>query len=445
MAFGRTNTADLRSVPARWLGLLTCAVAVAVVFAAAALAPSRAAAAASCSVQNGFGTFSESNEPGACWRPYSDDSPFNRRIPFGAPSGSESPTQISGLLAGGDVSQLVFGDYERDGGVSVYWSKPTDPVYTLNCTKPWSGCDLDGLQIHVPAQAIPTGGWSDTWEHDAHMTVVDQQSGWEYDMWQVWNESGSTLNFSWGGKTRIDGDGLDSDAVSARYGSLAGPIRPEEISGGQINHALTMVVPCTNTYVYPAVQKSLTCGEAGLPDSMSVPMGAHIQLRMSKRAIKRLDVPQWKKTIVRALSTYGADVTDTAGAGGHWGFETASSQTYTSYGQPDPWVQWARSLGVQPEDFNGNGASEYWLNLEAGVPWDRMRVVDECAAHGTCATISLRSVLRKRAHSCRRSLHSWKRRMHRSESRSLHSGPVKRTRVRWENRCQRLRKRALHA
>ncbi len=410
----------------------------------AATSPSRAAASDPCGFQHGFGSYGADSQPGACWRPYSDSSPFNRRVPFGAPATGDSAAVIDGLLAGGDVSQLVFGDYERDGGVPIYWSKPSDPVYTLNCVKPWSGCPIDGLQIHVPAEALPAGDFNDAWEHDAHMTVIDQQSGWEYDMWQVWNKNNSTINFSWGGRTRIDGDGLGSDAISAGYGSIAGPIRPEELIGGQINHALTMVVPCTNTYVYPAVQKSLTCAETGLPDSMSVPMGGHIQLRMSKRAIKRLDVPQWKKTIVRALSTYGAYVSDTAGAGGHWGFETASSQTYTSSGQPDPWVEWARSLGVQPEDFNGNGASEYWLNLEAGVPWNRMRVVDECAARGTCAVTSMRSVLKKRVAKCRRDLRRWKRRVHRSESRSLHSGQSKRVRLRWENRCQRLRKRAAH-
>jgi hypothetical protein len=172
---------------------------------------------------------------------------------------------------------------------------------------------------------------------------------------------------------------------------------------------------------------------------MSVPMGARLQLRMSKRAIRRLDVPAYKKTIVRALANYGAYVSDTTGPGGHVAFEMASSASYTAYGQPDPWVEFARSLGVQPEDFNDNGHAEYWLDLHNGIPWNRLRVVSECSASGTCPVVGRRSVLKKRAKRCRRSLVRWNR--HRD-----HSGKqAKRTRARWDRRCDRLHRKARRA
>ena len=412
------------------------------VAAVAALFPAGAAAApAGCGVLNGLGTFSTNNQPGDCWRPYEDASPFNRPVPSGAPAAPDSAGRISALLAAGHVSQLVFGgDPQRDGGVPIYWSAPSDPVYTLHCTKHWGSCPLEGLQIHMPAGAQPTGGVATAqFDHDAHLTVIDQQSGWEYDMWNVWSITASTINFSWGGKTRIDGNGLGSAAVAAGFGSVAGPIRPEELIGGQIDHALSMVVPCTDSQVYPADGTGISCDDAGLPSSLSIPMGSHLQLRMSRAAINRLDAPTWKKTILRALATYGAYVSDTSGVADQWGFETESGWAFTSLGKADPWVQWARSLGVQPADFNHNGYSEYWFDLAAGVPWQRLRIVSQCAADGSCPAASKDNAPKLRAaRRCRRGLMRWRRR--------ADSGAgIARKRARWSRHCARLASRARQA
>jgi hypothetical protein len=398
------------------------------------LAPApRASANFSCGFQTGFGSYSAGNQPGACWRPYSDSSPFNLGIPAGAPLHPDSSRIVSTLLQGGSVDDFVAGDPERDGGVPIYWSSPSDPVVQLHCVRPWGKCALEGLQIRVPAQAQPQGGYAtpDTYEHDAHMTIIDQQSGWEYDLWNVVSRTGSTLNFGWGGKTRIDGDGLGSSAVAANYGTIAGPIRFAELQAGVINHALTMVVPCTDTVVYPATGRGLTCAEGGLDPSYSIPMGSHFRLAMSKRAIKKAKLPTWKKAILTALSTYGAYVSDTSGDRGEWGFERESTQSYTAYGQSDPWLNFARATGTPPEDYNGNGFQEYWMHLGDGVNWGKLRVVGLCAAQGTCP-VAEKSQLRVRARACRRSFKQWKRK------REHFSKTTHRTRIRWSSRCRRL-------
>jgi hypothetical protein len=413
------------------IGLLA---AVGLFFSLIAFQPPRAQAAdPSCNFDNGLGSFTATNQPGDCWRPYNDASPFNRPVPAGTPAVPSSSSMVDELLAGGPVSHLVFGDPQRDGGVPIYWSQPSDPVYTLHCLKPWGNCALEGLQIHVPAEAQPTGGVATPGnDHDAHMTVIDQQSGWEYDMWNVWSKSDSTISFSWGGKTRIDGNGLGGGAVAADFASIAGPIRVAELRDGLINHALTMVVPCTDSKVYPASNTGISCSDAGLPDSLSIPMGSHFQLRMSRSRIRRLDVPSWKKTILTALSTYGAYVADTTGVADQWGFETESAQSYTSFGQPDPWVQYARSLGIQPQDFNDNGYSEYWLDLAPKVPWQRLRIVSTCAADGTCPVFSDLRLRRAHAIRCRRRFARWNRRRDHSDARTH------RTRVHWSQHCRRL-------
>jgi hypothetical protein len=145
-----------------------------------------------------------------------------------------------------------------------------------------------------------------------------------------------------------------------------------------------MVVPCTDKVVFPATGRGLTCTQGDLSSAYSIPMGSHFQLQMSPAEIAALAVPAYEKTILNALATYGAYVSDTSGARGLWGFERESAQTYTSFGKPDPWVGFAQQLGIQPEDYNGNGFPEYWMNLTDGVPWERMRVVRVCVARGSC-------------------------------------------------------------
>jgi len=421
---------------ARIRASLLLAIAAAASLALLTSAAPKASAAFSCGFQNGFGTFSANNEPGACWRPYNDSSPFNRKVPAGAPLDPDSGRIVSTLLQGGSVDDFVAGDPERDGGVPIYWSSPSDPVVSLHCVRSWGHCALEGLQIHVPAQATPQGGYAtpDTYEHDAHMTIIDQSTGWEYDLWNVVSRDGSTLNFGWGGKTRIDGDGLGSSAVAANYGTIAGPIRFAELQAGQINHALTMVVPCTDTVVYPATGRGLTCAQGGLSSEYSIPMGTHFRIAMTKRQIKKAKLPVWKKAILTALSTYGAYVSDTSGDRGEWGFERESTQTYTAYGKPDPWLNFAKATGTPAEDYNDNGYPEYWMHLGDGINWGKLRVVSGCAATGTCPVMEKSQRMRLRARACRRHLVRWKRR-HRSHAGKHH---IQRKRVRWSTRCRRI-------
>ena len=116
---------------------------------------------------------------------------------------------------------------------------------------------------------------------------------------------------SWGGRTRIEGDGLGSDANAAHYGSLAGIIRAEEMRRGRIDHALFMLVRCdSGRKVYPARGLGLPCdSSAGAPSQ-----GTRFQLDLSPAEIDALGVPEWKKTILRAMADYGLYVGDTTGA-----------------------------------------------------------------------------------------------------------------------------------
>ena len=236
----------------------------------------------------------------------------------------------------------------------------------------WGTCGVEGHQIRIPDAAKPAAGG------DAHLTVVDQATGWEYDLWDVRYKptGGGRLDFGWGGRTRIDGDGRGSDATAAQFGNLAGIIRAPELAAGVIPHALFTVIKCgaaSPRYVYPATKSGTICSDStGAP-----PMGSHLWLAMSDAQIEALAVPRWKKTILHAMADYGMFMGDTGS--GSWAIQAESGQTYTSFGREDQLVAFARANGWPP--YNGR----YVGNLRDGVDWARyLRVLDPCVAQGAC-------------------------------------------------------------
>jgi hypothetical protein len=317
---------------------------------------------------NGFGAGSW---PNAGWRPYSPDSPFNQPIPANAAAHPRSAEIVGQVMSWDEPGNLMTSaDTTSDYGHPTYYAQPTDPLYTLDSIG--YSPDIDGMQIRVPSAAR----WADG--GDGHMTVVEPD-GWEYDFWQVESKpaGGGTLRFQLGGRTRIDGTGLNSNATAARFGNLAGVIRAQELAAGQINHALFMVVKCTSTstsygfgtkadngksaYVFPATAGGSRCGADESVDAP--PMGARFQLDMSSGEIDALRVPTWKKAILHALATYGGFVGDTGGPG--VGFQLESSTMYTALGFADPLVAFARQIGASA--WNGMFA----FDVASGVDWQR--------------------------------------------------------------------------
>ena len=319
---------------------------------------------------NGFGA---NHWPPATWRPYADTSPFNRQS-ITVPVHPNSAALVQRSLQWGMPGSLVTSaDSSRDFGHPTYYSQPTDPLYTLRSASGRTA--IDGQQIRIPAKARQAGG------ADGHMTVVTPL-GWEYDFWQVTSKpaGGGVMTFSNGGRTRIDGDGLNSYGTAALYGNLAGMIRAPELIAGRINHALFIVLKCTSSttsfgygttknstsngaFVYPAMHGGSSCADPNVP-----PMGARFRLAMTDAQIAALAVPVWKKTILRALAQYGGYVGDTGGPGFAFMFE--SSTTYTAFGVQDPLVPFAAANRVTL--WQG----DYVFRLAEGVDWARyLRVI----------------------------------------------------------------------
>ncbi len=315
-----------------------------------------------------YGTFGANSEPGACWRPYSDSSPFNTPIGSSTQVSSNSAQVVNRLVGFGSMDNTVAGT----GGTGadwmhpIYFSQPSDPLYTIHCTVSSGQCPtLNGMQLRIPSAAQPAGAG------DGHMAVIDQSSGWEWDFWQVQSKpaGGGTLTVSSAGRTMITGDGLKSGATASYFGLAAGVIRGEEMQAGEIDHALFLVVKCTNgTAVWPAATSKASgrsCSSMGLSNANAPAMGQHFYLEMSDAQINALMVPSWQKTILRAMAHYGMYVGDTGGSS--WGVQIESGTSYTSFGETDPWVTFAKQAGVPT--YQSSYGLQYVFKWSQAVDW----------------------------------------------------------------------------
>ncbi len=342
------------------------------------------------SVTCGWGTFTPVSLPGNCWRPYADSSFFNTPLPANPKLVANSQAMVSKIMTMGAVPPMpVNPKAGADWYHPIYYSSAADPVYTVSCIKYGGACEISGMQVRIPAQARRASST------DAHMTVIDQTTGWEWDFWGVQTNplpaTGGTIVINWGGRTRIDGPGggdadSDSDANAAHTGNVGGIIRYQEMAAGRIDHALFVMVGCSNgTYVFPARGKAGICTDtANAPAS-----GQWLRLNMTETEIDALAVSSWQKVIFRAFAKYGGIVADTGGNEA-FGFELESPETYRSFGLPDPWIAWAAAKSTEPNDNidvykTSDGVTRYDLNPGRGVDWQsKLQVVDPCVIQKTC-------------------------------------------------------------
>jgi hypothetical protein len=332
----------------------------------------------------GWGTFSDSRSPGACWRPFSGRSPFNRPLPS-APRQAPNAAAIAEAVAlPGTGPRIVAGDAgtRHDYAHPVYFSGPNSPSFRVRCTHFGGDCELAGKSVRIPNLARPAAGG------DAHLAVIDQRGGWEYDFWNVQSKprGGGRLVAGSGGRTRIGtatATGLRAGATVSGFALSAGVIRAPELGTGEIDHALFMIVPCTNgRSVYPAAGGAGTVCPPGPMRATAPAIGQRFFLRMTDAEIDALEVPAWQKTILRAMADYGMYVGDTGGEA--WGLVVESGSSQTSFGQADPWVSLAERLGL-PSVVGDDGGLRYVFDMRTAVDWRRaLRVAAPCVSTGRC-------------------------------------------------------------
>jgi hypothetical protein len=333
-----------------------------------------------------FGSFSNSpwNVPCARWRPYGPASPFNRRLPASPRLAPNSAAIVAKTLGWGNHAYFWGGTAgsDADWSSSVYYSRPTDPVFQIHCWR-YACPKLEGRRIHIPQRAEAAHSL------DGHMAVVDQASFIEYDFSRAGPlpEGGGRLEIASGGATAIGtpaADGRFGDSTAALLGLLGGMIRPAELEGGRIDHALITGVYCSGGTVYPAgANTGRLCSSLGISDADAPKIGQHLYLAISDAEIDALPAPAWRKAILRAYAHYGAFVGDTTGPGGNLGIGAESTQSWLSFGYADPWVALGKRYDLPTWD--SEGVLRYLFDARPGVDWaSRLRVLDPCVSRGTC-------------------------------------------------------------
>lgn len=289
------------------------------------------------------------------------------------------------------------------GGWPTYYASVGDPTFRVVCHEFGGGCSVAdaAITLHAPAGATIQGGCGADASWDRHLTVVDQTSGWEYDLWHVSTcplpAAGGTIDVGWGGRARIDGDGIDTpggNGMASGTANLAGRIRVEELAAGRIEHALNIVIDCDDgTHVPPATADDKVCVDT----TNAPPMGARFQLDMTAAEIDALPAPAWKKTILHAMAEYGMFFGDT-GSSFFFDVQTEDGSMYTALGAAsDPWLDFALANGWEYYEDPALGAADpfkgyvgHWHDGDDGIAswrtqvWSRLRVLDPCVSTGAC-------------------------------------------------------------
>lgn len=315
-----------------------------------------------------FGSFGAGSWPPACWRPYGRHSPFNTPIPANARLSPESGAIVNYIASHNwAFSPDRRGNFTIDdrGSRPVYWSNRNDPVVTVRCAGRYS-CERN-MRMHVPLGALPQQ------QSDAHMTIIDQALGREYDFWRASAPEHGVITVSAGNSIPIGaeiGTGLGGGGEAANLGLVGGLIRGAELTSGRIDHALVTTAECVQARdVWPASGH----GDAVCPAGGGPHLGTLLQLAMSKAEILATHAPAWQRAVMTAMARYGVYVVDTNAPGEtELSLISEDDLSYTVFGYPGPLSRFVSAMG---------GHSSV-----AGVPIpvSRLRVIMPCVPQRAC-------------------------------------------------------------
>jgi len=257
---------------------------------------------------------------------------------------------------------------EPTGSRPVYWSQSGDPLVSVTCRGEYS-CQR-GMRLRIPPGAQPEA------QGDAHMTVIDQAAGREYDFWKATTPEHGQMTVSSGNSIRIGagiGTGLGGVAEAANLGLAGGLLRGPELAAGVVNHALSISAECVQRQdVWPAPVNghgdSVCSGNGPGPH-----LGSLLQLDMSDAEVAATHAPRWQRAVMKAMAHYGMYVVDTNSRGNpELSLITEDDQSFTSFGRGGEMTGFVHSAGG--------------TDSVSGVPIDvsKLRLIAPCVPRRTC-------------------------------------------------------------
>jgi hypothetical protein len=240
-------------------------------------------------------------------RLYAATSPFNQRVPSGAPIDPNSQTMVNGLVqAATNAGALVA---VKRYSTPIYYADASTPRHHVRLTAEWRASDYL-LDVPIPANATPADG------SDRHMVVIDQARGCEYDFFGTYHLADG-WEAKWANALPLTSQGIYEKGLSARGSGFAlgaGLIRPDELRNpdgtpGRIPHALVFNTPYVKAGgpVPPATES-----DGDSTSAYAIPEGAYLQLDPNFD-VSTLAHP-YERVIARALQEFGAYVGDVSGS-----------------------------------------------------------------------------------------------------------------------------------
>ena len=281
------------------------------------------------------GPFDEAHPPGACWRPFSDRSPFNRPLPRKPRQAGDSAAVAAAVASWGSGPRIVSGvaDTADDFGHPIYFSARSNPSFRVDCVEFGGDCELDGERVRIPNLARPAAGG------DAHMAVIDQRHGVEYDFYDVITQA-SRRRPPGGRLGRGDEDRRRALEGTRRRGDR-GRVRAQrrDHPPGGASRRGDRPRALHDRPVHARVQRLPDRGrEPGPPARAATRAGPRPRRwvsastsRCRRARSNALPGPRWERTILQAMRRYGMFVGDTGG-GGDWGIQFESPSSFTSFG-----------------------------------------------------------------------------------------------------------------
>jgi hypothetical protein len=278
-------------------------------------------------------------------QPFPPTSLWRRPIPLNAKLDPQSNAKMAYW------QQTVVPHYPnvaiRRYGVATAVANTGCPRYTVQ-EKVYPG--TIGAFGQVP---VPAGTKADA-SADGHLAVWEPSTHREWDFWQA-SFAGGKWSCGAGAAVATDGDGClpagTQSGCAANFPLLGGLLRPEDIAGGRIRHALVFAQPEVNRPL--GALAPATHNDGSSQDSRAHREGTLLQLDPAL-ALDTLGLPPWQKIIAKALQTYGMYLRDESG-------------TLTIYAEnpvnrvTDGWA----ALGL-----TGNS-----VFFDSAFPWNRMRIV----------------------------------------------------------------------
>ena len=251
------------------------------------------------------------------WRPFSDVSPWNTKIPDDPTLAPNSSALVDHMIQSTQWSWL--GISVNGWTVPVYWvDSTTTPFVPVTVNR------VAGEGFHTdPTAPIPQGATPDEMG-DHHLCIIDRGLPKAWDCWHAmdgasgWScDVAATADLAGTGVRPME-DGpppwwMAHGARACSFPLIAGLITVDEMQAGHIEHALALGYAGIRSKWYTPPASTSQAGSGQISPDQGIPCGGRVQLDPSLD-LDALGLSSSGKTIARALQEYGAYVGDYTGS-----------------------------------------------------------------------------------------------------------------------------------